>query len=1088
MRCSSCEYINRAGRRFCASCGSRLGEVCRACGTEGDPGETFCGNCGVAFAEAELSAPRAVTSHPRPPAGARGRDPERRHLTVMFCDLVGSTELASRMDPEEWRQVVHGYQRSAADVVARFGGHVAEYLGDGLLAYFGWPQAHGDDAERAVRAGLGLVDAVPAHDVRLVVRVGIHSGLTVVGEREVDGSIEAVGDALNVAARVQALAKPGTVYVTEATQRLISGLFLVDAEGPQALKGIANPVALYRVVRPSGMRSRVAAAAAARGLTPFVGRANERRLLRERFEEARAGRGQMVLIEGEPGIGKSRVVQVLREDVRDVPHTWIETGGASYFVNTPFYAVTELLRQLFPWRPEDEPERVAALERALEAAGLDVGEALPLVAPVMNLPVPQHYPPVVGAPDVARRRLLATLAAWVLGVARLQPLVVLLEDLHWVDPSTLGLQQLLVEQAATVPLLLLYTARPEFKAPWTSREYHTVISLNRLDREHTRELVREVAARTVLRAEVVDAVLARADGIPLFAEELTRAVIEGKAEDVPEIPATLHDSLMARLDRLGHTAKQIAQVGAVLGREFSYELVRTVHPCPAAELDEGLGKLVDAELLYARGAPPEATYLFKHALVQDAAYRSLLKSRRRVLHDQVAKELMKQFADVAETQPELVAHHHTEAGNAEAAAAAWQRAGARALQHGAIGEAEIHLRRGLQMIGALPESRQRDEREFQLQRQLGQALVITKGYSSPEAAEANARARALEEKLPDAGESAVILVSLCIAALSSEGPIAARPKADEALLAAERSGFHLGLVWAHLAQGSTRYHAGDLAGAREHLARAITLCDEAAVPPVPFDPRIGSLGFAALTAWHLGLVEEARRHVRDGLERAEGSGRPADRAWAARFAATLNQLMREPDEARRHAERALAACVEEPNRVEEGIATAILGWAIGAGGDLPQGIATLRGGIERLLATGMRLLLGQHMALLADLQARMGDVIGALASLADAECTVPGEEVSRAETFRLRADLLARQGANPSTVEATFRDALRTARRQGAKLYELRTATSYARFLREQGRPAEAEDLLAPTYAWFREGFDTCDLIDAKALLEELGR
>jgi hypothetical protein len=706
----------------------------------------------------------------------------------------------------------------------------------------------------------------------------------------------------------------------------------------------------------------------------------------------------------------------------------------------------------------------------------------------MNLPVPSNYPPVLGAPDVTRRRLFATLAAWVLGVARLQPLVVLLEDLHWVDPSTLGLQQLLVEQGYAVPLLLLYTARPEFEPPWTLRGHHTAVTLNRLDRHHTRELVGEVAARTVLSPEVVETVLARADGVPLFVEELTRAVIEGRTEEVPEIPATLHDSLMARLDRLGHVAKQIAQVGAVLGREFSYELVRAVRPCPGAELEKGLENLVDAELLYARGSPPEATYLFKHALVQDAAYRSLLKSRRRVLHDRVAKELVKRFADVAETRPELIAHHYTEAGDAESAAAAWQKAGERALQYGAMGEAVSHFGRGLAVLGALAESRQRDEQEFQLQRQLGQALVITKGYSSPEAAAANARARALEEKLPDAGESALILVSLCIAKLSSEGPLAARPGADDALLAAERVGFHRGLVWAHLAQGSTRYHGGDLVGAREHLARAIALCDEAAVAPIPFDPRIGSLGFAALTAWHLGMTEEARRHVRDGLERAERSGRPADRAWAARFAATLSQLMREPEEARRHAERALAACVEEPNLVEEGIATAMLGWAIGAEGDVPRGIATLRDGIERLLATGMRLLLGQHLVLLADLQARTGDVAGALASLVDAERSVPGEEVSRAETFRLRADLLARQGANPSTVESTFRDALATARRQGAKFYELRTATSYARFLREQRRPAEARDFLASTYAWFTEGFDTSDLIDAKALLEELGR
>jgi class 3 adenylate cyclase/tetratricopeptide (TPR) repeat protein len=1023
------------------------------------------------------------------PHGVRDRDAERRHLTVMFCDLVGSTELAARMDPEEWRHLVHGYQRRAAAAVARFGGHVGEYLGDGLLVYFGWPQAHDDDGERAVRAGLDLVETVPAHDARLAVRVGIHSGLTVVGEREVDGSIEAVGDVLNVAARVQTAAQPGTVFVTEATHRLVSGLFLVDAQGPQALKGVRDPVALYRVARPSGVRSRVAAAAAAHGLTPFVGREEERRLLRDRFDQAHAGDGQVVLIEGEPGIGKSRIVQVLRDDVRDVPHTWIETGGASYFANTPFYAVTELLRQLFPWRPDDAPEgRVAALERALGAAGLDVNEALPLVAPVMDLPVPRHLSPTQGAPDVTRKRLLATLASWVLGVARLQPLVVLLEDLHWVDPSTLALQQLLVEQAPDARLLLLYTARPEFKAPWPLRAHHAVVTLGRLARAHARELVDEVAARTVLRTDVVETVLARADGVPLFAEELTRAVVEGSAEQVAQIPVTLHDSLMARLDRLGHGTKQIAQIGAVLGREFSYELLQAVHPCSADELEGGLGRLVDADLLYASGCRPNATYLFKHALVQDAAYSSLLKSRRRELHERVAGELVRRFAEVAETRPELVAHHHTEAGDAESAAPAWLRAGERALQHGAMGEAASHFGRGIDVLRALPESRQRDEQEFQLQRQLGQAFVVTKGYSSPEYAEANARARALEEKLPDAGESALILVSLCIGALSSDGAAAAQPKADEALLAAERVGFHRGLVWAHFAQGAIRYHAADLSGAREHLARAIALCEEAAVAPIPFDPRIGALGFAALTAWHLGLIEEARGLARDGLDRSERSGRPADRAWAARFAATLCQFMREPHETRRHAERALAACVEEPNLVEEGLAKALLGWAIGAAGDVSRGIVTIRDGMERTLQTGMRLLLAHHLALLADLHARTGNVAGALELLSEAERAEPPDEVMHAEMLRLRADLLARDGNAASVVDDAFRDALAAARRQGARVYELRTATSFARVLCRRGSRSDARGLLTPVYRRFLDGFDTCDLVDAKALLEDIDR
>src|SRR5881296_908181 len=526
IRCPSCGHANRPDRRFCAKCGVRLGDVCAACGTQNDPDENFCSHCGAALSAATAwSAAAKPVVRQEPPEAEKLPAGERRQLTVVFCDLVGSTELSARLDPEDFRDVVRAYQRSAEEVVARFGGHVAKTLGDGLLVYFGWPRAHEDDAERAVRAGLGIVDAVGALNRRLqhrlAVRIGMDTGLVVIGD---DG--EVYGDPPNVAARAQAVAEPDTVLVTAATHRLVSGRFIVEERGAQALKGVRGPVVLYRVVQPSGVRSRLAAAAVL-GLTPFVGREDERRLVRTRFEQAREGEGQVVLLVGEPGIGKSRLAQVLREDLAGMPHAWLESGGQPYFADTPFYAMTELLKQLCAWTSEDAPEaRVATLERALGAAGLNAQQALPLVAPVLDLPVPKGYPPVLAAPEVARRRLLATLAAWVLGTARLQPLVVFLEDLQWVDPSTLELQQLLVEQGATAPLLLLCTARPEFRPPWPLRAHHTQLTLSRLPRKHVREMVARVAARTALPEAVGDVVVARTDGVPLFVEELTKVVIE----------------------------------------------------------------------------------------------------------------------------------------------------------------------------------------------------------------------------------------------------------------------------------------------------------------------------------------------------------------------------------------------------------------------------------------------------------------------------------------------------------------------------------------------------------------------------------
>jgi len=496
---------------------------------------------------------------------------ERRQLTVLFCDLVESTHLAAGMDAEDWCELVRGYQEAAGAVVERFEGHVAQYLGDGLLVYFGWPKAHEDDVERAVRAGLGIVDAVGGLRVAapaLAVRVGIHTGPVVVGEMGRGASREtfAMSDTANVAARLQGIAEPGTVVITVTTQRLVAGLFVVEDRGAQQLKGIARPLQLYRVIQASAVRRRTHGAAA-RAMTPFVGRDDEMRLLLSRWERARESEGQVALVVGEPGIGKSRLVEEFRARIKDDTHLWIECAGDQFFENTPFYAVTQILDQGLGWHgDESKEERVIQLERSLELAGMKLGEAVPLIAEMLNLPVPEKYPPLLFAPDQKRKRLLANLATWVFNAARLQPMAIVMEDLHWVDPSTLELQRTLVEQAATAPLMLLYTARPEFRAPWPMRAHHAQITLSRLNDRQTREMVAGVAAHVALAKDVMDTVVKRTDGVPLFAEELTRLILEGDGRAVAgEIPATLHDSLMARLDRLG-AAKEVAQVAAVIGR------------------------------------------------------------------------------------------------------------------------------------------------------------------------------------------------------------------------------------------------------------------------------------------------------------------------------------------------------------------------------------------------------------------------------------------------------------------------------------------------------------------------------------------
>jgi class 3 adenylate cyclase len=676
MCCAKCGAENSEGNRFCGDCGAPLEDRCSQCGADNPTGKRFCGDCGAALAASGGSEqsrdPLQSTAEVRAPTekgdGVTSVDGERRHLTVLFSDLVGSTEIAAHLDAEDWREIAARYQRTAAAAVTRLGGHVAKYLGDGLMVYFGWPQAHEDDAERAVRAGLAMVDEVSAlkrrvsveREVKLAVRVGIQTGSVVMG-RGGGGEADVFGDVPNVASRVQSTAEPDSVVITAAVHQLVSGLFVVEDRGAHHLKGIEHPVQLYRALQPTMVRRR-AQRGAARSLTPFVGREDDVCLLLSRWERAREGQGQLVLLMGEPGIGKSRLVEEFRARLRNDTYAWVECAGEQLFQSTPFHAVTQLLRQALGWRGnESHQDRVTQLERNLELAGLKLSEALPLIAELLDLPKPENYPPLTFTPEQRRRRLLANLVAWVPNIAPTQPLILAMEDLHWVDPSTLELTQTLVEQAATAPLMLLCTGRPEFRVPWPMRAHHTQVTLNRLNERHTREMIAGVVARSALAPDLVDEVVKRTDGVPLFAEELTRLMLEGDSRSpVREIPTTLHDSLTARLDKLG-PAKEVAQVAAVIGREFSYALLKAVVSIDETLLQSALQKLLDAELIYARGIPPEATYRFKHALIRDSAYEVLLKAQRKKLHGEIASVLERDFTQLARTEPEVLAIHHSAA-------------------------------------------------------------------------------------------------------------------------------------------------------------------------------------------------------------------------------------------------------------------------------------------------------------------------------------------------------------------------------------------------------------------------------------------
>ena len=656
------------------------------------------------------------------------------------------------------RRVV-AYQAACRQVIARYDGHIAQYLGDGVLVYFGYPTAHEEDAARAVRSGLEIVTAVSqlAYTPPLQVRIGIHTGPVVVGEIGAGERTErlALGETPNIAARVQGVAEPDTVVMSEATQRLVHGLFECQDLGPQTLKGISTPVSVYRVIGESTAQSRFEVAVGA-GLTPLVGREEELGLLQRRWTQAKEGAGQVVLLSGEAGIGKSRLVQTLKEQVLAEGTTRIEFRCSPYHQNSAFYPIIDHLQRLLQFQREDTPQiKVTKLQQVLTAYRFPQADTLPLLTALLSLPHPQETPPLTLSPQKQKQKTQEALVAWLMEDATRAAVYCAWEDLHWADPSTLEFLTLFLEQLPTARVFSILTFRPEFTPPWGAHSYLSQLTLSRLRRTAVEAMVENVTSGKALPVDVVQQIVAKTDGVPLFVEELTKTVVESglliEADGHYElrsplpplaIPSTLQDSLMARLDRLA-PVKELAQLGATLGREFSYDLLHAVSPLDESSLQQGLRQLVEVELLYQRGLPPQATYLFKHALIQDTAYQSLLKSKRQQYHQQIAQVLEARFSDIKETQPELLAHHYTEAGLIEQAIPYWQRAGQRASQRSAHVEAISHLSKGLDLLKTLPDTPERAQQELTLQIALGAPLQATKGFGAPEVETVYTRAREL---------------------------------------------------------------------------------------------------------------------------------------------------------------------------------------------------------------------------------------------------------------------------------------------------------------------------------------------------------
>ena len=1043
-------------------------------------------------------------------------DAERRQLTVMFCDLVDSTACRVNSTPKTSETLFVPTRNVCSEVITRFDGHIAQLLGDGLLVYFGYPHAHEDDAQRAIRAGLGMLAAMgdlrsrlqQVKGIQLALRVGIHTGLVVVGAMGSGDRQEqlALGETPNIAARIQGLAASNTLVVSSATYRLIQGYFTYQGLGEQSFRGVAAPVTLYRVLSESGATSRLDAAQP-RGLTPLVGRESEVTLLLERWEQAKAGHGQVVLLSGDAGIGKSRLVQMLKEHVTNEPHTCWECRSSEYYQNTALFPFTDLFQRLLRFHAEDTPdEKVGKLEHTLRQYRLPVEESVQLFAPLLSLSLPEHhYPPLNLSPQRQRQKTLETLVAILQELAEQQPVLFIVEDLHWTDPTTLELLNLVIEQIPTTSILTVLTCRPHFQPAWHHRSYLTEITVNRLSHAQVEQIVAGMTDGKTLPQEVLAQIVEKTDGVPLFVEEMTKAILEsgylketdGHYELIGSfstfaIPATLQDSLMARLDRLV-TAKAVAQYAAVIGRQFSYDVLSTASQLDEATLQRELGRLVEAEIVYQRGVPPQVTYTFKHALIQDAAYESLLKSTRQHYHQRIAQVWEERFPETTQTQPELLAHHYTEAGITEKAVYYWHHAGQRASERSAHVEAISHLHQGLELLQTLPETHERVQREVDMLIALGASLLATKGSAAPEVEQTYLHAQHLCQHLEDPQRLFSVLRGLWNYYTAHAEHRTGCKFGEQLLTLAQQAQEPAMLVAAHRAVGATSLWLGDTTVAHTHFTQGMAIYDPAQHRAAAFlygdDAGVVCHSFAAWTLWLLGYPDQGMAHNYEALTLAQQLAHPYSLISALVNASITHVFRREVSVVQERAEAAICLAKEQGFPFWMATGSLLRGWAVAQQGQAQEGIVQIAQGLSALRATGAEIRRPHFLALLAETHGIIEQSETGLTMLTEALALVDttDERWYEAELHRLKGELLLQSSSENSTeAETCFQRAMAIAQNQQAKSFELRTATSLARLWQQQGKRQEAHDLLAPVYGWFTEGFDTADLIDAKALLDAL--
>jgi predicted ATPase/class 3 adenylate cyclase len=1034
---------------------------------------------------------------------------ERRQLTCMFGDLVGSTALSARLDPEDMRQVILAYQDACSGVVARYDGFVARFFGDGILAYFGFPHAHEDDAARAVHVGLEIAEAVAGLQTRarqkLAARVGIATGLVVVGDLVGEGSAQeqaVVGDTPNLAARLQGLADAGGVVVSAATRRLLGDRFRLRNLGKHVVKGLAEPVEAWAALGVSESESRFEAAHPAR-LIGLVGRETESGELIAHQRRAWAGQGQTVQIFGEAGIGKSRISAWLADQVADTPHTKLRYQCSPYHRDSALHPFIQQFERAAGIAPQEDPvAKLEKLEQALGLAGDRMNEVAPLVASMLSIPFGHRYPPLSLSAAQQRHQTLSALLDQIEDLAGKQPVLMLFEDAHWADATSLEVLDLAIERVRRLPALLLVTYRPEFDPPWKGLPDVAEIVLQRLDRADAETLVERVAGGRKLPAEVLVQIVAKTDGVPLFIEELTKNVLESgllRADgeswrlDGPlpplAIPSTLQDSLMSRLDRLA-AVKEIAQVGAAIGREFSYPLLRAVADRSEATLRAALAQLEDSELVFRSGEPPVAQYTFKHALVQDTAYESLLKSRRQILHRRIAEALRDKFADVVDAEPELLAHHFTRAGLVEPAIEYWGRAGDLALRRSAFKEAIAHLRKAIEMTEAAGAADEEwTNRRLKLQVAFGAANMYAQGHGAPETAAAFERVRELAREDEDIAERFTANFGLWVGT-NVRGELGAMRDLAESLLRDARRPKSKEACVAHSVNAATHFFQGEFVATREHAERALAAFDRERDRDLGFPfgqgAGISAAIYSALALWQLGEFELAERHARDMLDLTAESTQHSNVAFGLLHAAWFESIKRNPVGVARFAADGLKVAQEHNLSLWANAAPLFQSWSEARLGDERVGLAKMRRSKANWREQGLNTNVPLFETLSAEVECELGEIEAATASIVLAlhESARTGQRWFEAETYRIRGQILLRQNpADPAPAEQSLLAAIAIAKGQGSRSFELRAALVLAGLYRTTGRDFDAQAVLRPALAGFSPTPMFPEIAEAQALL-----